>query len=154
MARSKNLGFTLIEILVSVTILSIVMTIISSILFLSLRSNSKTRSLKEIKQSGDATVSIIKEFVRGSESVSCGSTSINAIDSNGETTIFYCSEGKIASNSADITNDLVECSSFTAACSGDTGGQLVEFSFLLTPTVDYLGSGAMEFSGKVFFRER
>lgn len=154
MIRLKNSGFTLIEILVSVTILSVVSTVIASVLFLSLRSNTKTMAIKEVKQNGDAAVSIIREFVRGAESVSCEAASINAIDSNGETTIFCCSDGKVASNSADLTNNLVECSSFTATCASDTGGQLVEFSFLLTPTVDYLGSGAVQFSGKVFFRER
>ncbi len=153
-SRLKNSGFTLIEILVSVTILSVVSTVIASVLFLSLRSNTKTMAIKEVKQNGDAAVSIVREFVRGAESVSCTANSISAVDSDGAVTVFSCSEGKIASNSADLTNDLVECSGFTAICNSDTGGQLVEFSFLLTPTIDYLGSGTVEFFDKVFFRQQ
>jgi prepilin-type N-terminal cleavage/methylation domain-containing protein len=151
---NKKNGFTLIEILVSVTILSIVSTVIASILFLSLRSDDKTRATKEVKQNGDAVISVIKQFVRSANSISCLSDQIETTNPNGESSLFSCNEGKIASNSADLTNNLVECSDFSVICSSVTGGQLVEISFSLAPTVNQLGDGAVEFSDKVYFREQ
>jgi len=131
-----------------------VSAVIVSILFLSLRSDTKTRSAKEIKQNGDAAISIIKEFVRGADSIDCLPDQIETTNPNGETSSFSCSEGKIASNSADITNNLVECSDFSVVCSSVTGGQLVELSFSLSPATSQLGDGTVEFSDKVYFREQ
>lgn len=150
----KKSGFTLIEILVSISILSLVSVVIASILFLSLRSDSKTRSAKEVKQNGNAAVLVLKEFIRNAESISCFEDQIDVVSSDGGTSSFLCFEGKISSNSANLTSSLVECSNFSVSCSDVTGGQLVEFSFTLSPSTTQLGDSSLEFSDKVYFRQQ
>jgi len=158
----KHQSFTLVEVLISVAILSILSAAVASIVFLVLRSTSKTNLAKEVKQNGEGAVAVIQEFIRSAESVVGGTTfcdgenetyvSVVAVD--GETTRFDCREDKIASTSGTtslwLTNELVVCSNFIVSCQQSSNGNpLVSFSFSLTPITDYPQGGGAGFTGKV-----
>jgi prepilin-type N-terminal cleavage/methylation domain-containing protein len=70
MKRKKTIkAFTLIEILVSVSIVGILSLLIVQSFFTSLRSNTKTELLKDIKQNGDYAMQTITRIIQNSDSV-------------------------------------------------------------------------------------
>lgn len=154
--KKRTEAFTLIEILISVAILAILSAIIASIIFLILRSTSKTSVSKEVKQNGEGAAAIIQEFVRNAETVSsCEAEKLSVLNSDGRITSFYCdgTEKKIASESANmawLTNRLVVCSDFSVSCQPVDGSWLVSFSFSLSPVAGYPVGSESHFSGKVF----
>ncbi len=68
--RTKN-GFTLIEALISVSIISIIGLIIASLLSRTFQSNTKTQLLGNIKRNGSAALTYMDQSIRGAESVVC-----------------------------------------------------------------------------------
>jgi len=79
-------GFTLIEILVSVSIVGILSLVISQAFFTTLRSNAKTELMKEIKQNGDYAMQTMVRLIQNAGGVSqpCGGTSLNFSNIDGE----------------------------------------------------------------------
>lgn len=84
--RSKNSkGFSLIELILVVTIMSIIMTMTTGILLSLLKSGQKSKGLGVIRQNGDAVISKIEEAVRSTRSISVNSSVISYKDSSGDT---------------------------------------------------------------------
>jgi prepilin-type N-terminal cleavage/methylation domain-containing protein len=155
-------GFTLVETLVSVGILSLLSIGVATIVFLTVQSSDKTTRLKEVKQSGEAATMTIQEFIRNSESLVDKTTycngddqpSITIVDEEGNRTDFYCdsSEDRIASDSANtawLTPDNLKCSGMIFNCNlSDRGDPLINFSFTLSYPSNIQQT---TFSGKVYF---
>jgi prepilin-type N-terminal cleavage/methylation domain-containing protein len=73
--RNKCLtkGFTLLEILVSITIISVIMIVIVQVFLTTTRVNTKTEILKDIKQNGDFAMETIERMTRYATNISCSS---------------------------------------------------------------------------------
>lgn len=149
-------GFSLLELLVSISIIAVLGTVISQVLFTTLRTNTKTEILKEVKQNGDIALETIQRLIQGARSVSstCSdtgttATSLAIVDRNGETITFSCvldgTATRIASTSASgteyLTNKTVTLgetcvgTSLQFVCTG--GGSAppsIQISFQLTQT--------------------
>jgi len=166
MLRKKSKGFTFIEIIISVAILSILSTFVAALIFLILRSTSKTSSQKEIKQNGNTALLVIQEFIRKADSIDsmtqyCDGEqheSITMTSSDGLTSTFSCQEtGEIASSSGitvtAITGSTVRCSDFFVSCTLADGIPLLDISFSLSPASAPVigGTDASNFQGKVGF---
>lgn len=67
----KSQGYTVIELLVAVVLLSIIAMTGTVLLFTSLGTSAKATSLALVKQSGDYAVSIIERLVRESQTAQC-----------------------------------------------------------------------------------
>ena len=135
---TKEKGFTIIEIIVSVAILAIVSTTILLIVFTTLRSSTKTEVHQEIKQNGETAVTMISDFIRRAETVSCSATTkdfLNVGTSDGKTTSFSCESEKIASRSGSIavnlTSESVKCNNMQFSCVEKGGYPSISFSFSL-----------------------
>jgi prepilin-type N-terminal cleavage/methylation domain-containing protein len=64
-------GFTLIEILVSMGIISYLGIFIVQALTATIRSNSKIEIMKEIKQNGDYAVSLLQRKIQSAQTINC-----------------------------------------------------------------------------------
>jgi prepilin-type N-terminal cleavage/methylation domain-containing protein len=70
----SNKGFSLIEVLVTVTILTIIGVAITTIVTRSFQGNSKTELIGNVKQNGQAALAIIEKDIRESDTVVCPTT--------------------------------------------------------------------------------
>lgn len=71
MKISKASGFTLVEMLVVITILAVVGGILTEVFVRTLRANNKSQVLSIVKQNGQNTLELIDKAVRNSEEVIC-----------------------------------------------------------------------------------
>lgn len=127
MKMSKAGGFTLLEIIVSVSIVALMSAVISQVLLTTVRTNTKGGIINTVKQNGDFSLETMTRMIQSAQSVTspaCTSggtsgTSLVIQNSDGGTTTLSCllDSGvyRIASGSAFLTN-----SSITAADSGGT----------------------------------
>ena len=71
-------GFTLIEMLLYMAILSIVILALSSFLFLSYSSRIKATVIAEVEQQGNQTMSIVTQNIRNAQSVTSPISGVSA----------------------------------------------------------------------------
>jgi prepilin-type N-terminal cleavage/methylation domain-containing protein len=69
MYKKNQAGFTLIEILVSVTVMGILSVLIAQVFFTTVRSNTKTELIKELKQNGDYSMGVLTRMIQNAKSV-------------------------------------------------------------------------------------
>lgn len=71
----KNAGLSLIEVLVSITILTIIGIAIATIVSRTFSGNTKTELIGNIKQNGQGALAVIEKDIRESDTVVCSSPS-------------------------------------------------------------------------------
>lgn len=101
-------GFTLLETLVSVAIIALVSVVLSQVFISTMRTNTKTEILKEVKQSGDLAIESITRMVQNAQSVTCPTAkSLAVVNPDGNTTTVSCQDvssvARLASSSATTT---------------------------------------------------
>lgn len=110
-------GFTLLEMVVSVGVVAVVTVVLSQVFFVTLRSNSKTEILKDIKQNGELAMETMVRLIQNAKRITstCSSagtslTSISVINADDGQTTFGCSfdgsASRLASTSAQGTQYL------------------------------------------------
>lgn len=144
MVRTKK-GFSLIELLVVIGLLSLLMLAISSTMLMSIISSNRIRTSTKVKQAGNYALGQIQAMIRNAKSISVcrddiSSTTFTNPD-GGSTTILSESDGtnyRIASNSGVyLTPANLTVSSFSLNClpfstnplTGETGTTLIKVSF-------------------------
>ncbi len=111
----NHLGYTLLEILVAMTIIASVGILITQVFFTTTRTNTKSELLKDVKQNGDFAVESMTRMIRNSFGVdsdcTAEGTALNYIqirNPDGIDTTFGCvadgSVTRIASTSASSTS--------------------------------------------------
>ncbi len=126
-------GFTFVEILVVVGVVSIISVVIAQSFFVTTRSNVKTEVIKDVKQSGLFATTIMEQMIRNAQSVdeTCAEEGtelreLTITNADGQTTTFGCHEDigvmRIASSSSGTRHYLtssavtlggIDCSSST-----------------------------------------
>ncbi len=152
----SNFGFSLIELLIVITLVGIIGVIISQVFIMGIKIQARSEILKEVKQNGDFALSVIENMVRNSADINSGQCNINSniltiVNQDGYSTSFDCSDDtKIASISSysglyptivtPLTNNKVTVSncSFVIVC--PTPPLNPKYVFL-NYTVSQLGSG-------------
>ncbi len=130
-------GFTLLELLVSAGVLSLVSVIIAQVLFTTVRLNTKTEQLKEMKQTGTATMETVRRMIQNARGVSSPCTGtilseLTIVNIDGIETTFRCAADtqyttrsvfRIASESATLsTTSFISSGNVTlVANAGDAG---------------------------------
>src|SRR5687767_3480485 len=84
----KNRGFTLVELLVVIGVLSIFGVLILNIFTRTLRGSNKSQILSVMKQNGQLSLEIIDKTVRGSDRVICTTSNTLVVVKNGSYTRF------------------------------------------------------------------
>ena len=84
-------GFTLLEMLVSIAIIAMMSIVLSQVFISTIRTNTKTEILKEVKQNGDAAIESITRIVQNAQSVTCPTPqSLAMVNPDGDTTTLGC----------------------------------------------------------------
>jgi len=122
----KKDGFTLIEIIIVISILGLVMTIFSGFLLATLRAGSKSEVVKELRQNGNYALQTIDSMLRNSVSLqsSCnlgGQSSIQIRNIDNGITVFKCEASHLASNSGLLTGANVVVSNCSFQCLAQAG---------------------------------
>lgn len=117
-------GFTLLEILVAMSVASVVGVLIIQVFFTTTRTNTKTELLKDVKQNGQYAMAIMERMIRNARSVDTvcalsGTTvsSLTITNPDGNTTTFGCildsGVTRIASQSGSGNTDYITSSNVT-----------------------------------------
>lgn len=123
----KNDGFTLLEMMVTIAIIALLSVVFSQIFISTLRSNTKTEILKEVKQNGNLALESMTRMIQNATRVTCPSSQTLSIQNpDGNTTTLACAEDstttRIASSSASetvyLSSTLVSLGS--SVCSSST----------------------------------
>jgi prepilin-type N-terminal cleavage/methylation domain-containing protein len=123
----KKSGFSLIELIIVIGLLSLLMLAISSTMLMSIVSSNRIRTATKVKQAGNYALGQIQTMIRSAKTISSctpnlPSPSLTVINPDGgDTTIFAELDGdgttRIASNSGTyLTPDNLETSSFSITC--------------------------------------
>lgn len=163
MRSRRVLGFTLIELLVSVGLVSVISATVAVVVFLLLRSFSKTQSTKELKEVGESALIFIEKTVRDGVSLEgCSSGTLSVKNSDGDIATFSCdsADKKIvvsyspSGKRLNLTPESVECSNFSCSSSPYGNGFLLDISFDLKPAGSYFPAKENNFSSKMFFYQQ
>jgi prepilin-type N-terminal cleavage/methylation domain-containing protein len=162
-------GFSLVEIIVSTGIIAIISITVAQAMFTSLRSNTKTELLKDIKQNGDFAMDVMTRLIQNARGITspctpAGATgpTLSIINTDGLLTSFGCSiDGAVfriasvsgvqtdylTSNNLTITGVNCAASSLTFTCTSVVDApSRVQITFTLaqrgTPFEQYEQSSA------------
>lgn len=134
-------GFTLVELLVAVSLIGIVGGIATIILFTTLQGASKSDIMREVKQNGDYAISVMERMIRNANSVVVGCPagpgsqirpSLTIKNRDNQTTSFALSLSgdQIASTGGMLTNNKVTASNLLFTCTRTRGSpDVVSISF-------------------------
>jgi len=128
--KVKAGGFTLIEMMVAISILGIVAVIVSGFLLTTLNGSGKAEVNKEVRQNGSYALSVMEGLILNAINVGCTAPppTIYITDINGQVATISCDTTnlKIASSSAagsvDLTASNVAVSNCNFTCTPLTGG--------------------------------
>ena len=141
----KIKGFTLIEILTTIGLLTIIGSIAVSVISLTLRGTKKSDLLQAARQNGDVALSQMVKNIRYASNLnspaSCvpstttSSITITSLLDNGQTT-YSCAGGTIASNSAslfDTTTLTVSACSFVCQQATVNDPPTITIQYIVSP---------------------
>ena len=98
-------GFSLVEVLVVISIFAFLGIIVTQMIASSVRSAKKSQNINLVRGSISSAVETINRFIRGAKGITCPlpvPTRINYSDEAGASTYFECTGDNIASGSATI----------------------------------------------------
>lgn len=120
----KN-GFTILEILVVLSLFVLIALLANQVFFSALRGTSKSDATTLVKQSGNYALSVMQRNLYNSRGITgCSSDRVTYLDADGNQTYFLCvpaagtaTDGYIASGSARLTTEDVVVTSCSVTCS-------------------------------------
>lgn len=123
--NKKNKGFSVIELLVVITVFAVVGVLASRSIFLTLRSSKKSDSLVRVRENVNYALSTIERQIRNSGSITstctgAASASISYVSIEGIASTFTCvtpgATGYISSGSARLTSSDISITSCSFSC--------------------------------------
>lgn len=123
----KNSGLSLIEILVVITVFSILAILATRGVLLTLRGSRKSDALGRVRENVGYSIAVMERNLRNAQTIDCSSeTQIDYTDPNSTAGYFSCenigSGGYVSSSSARLTNDQVNVTACTFTCAAATTG--------------------------------
>lgn len=128
--RRKNYkGFTLLEILVVITIFAILGILVTQSILLTLRGSQKSETTLKVRENISYAVSVMDRQIRNADSVSpcpnSDTTTLHYVDQYGKSSTFSCvgvgtNDSYIASGSARLTNSDIAVTNCSISCNSGT----------------------------------
>lgn len=133
-------GFSLIELVVVIGLLSLLILAITSTSLMSVISSNRIRTTTKVKQAGNYALDQISTLIRNSKAITaCDDVqeTLTLINQNGDQTTFSIENDKIASNSGTyLTPDNLSVANFDFTCLPDTTNpNFIKLSFDLKETL-------------------
>lgn len=89
--QERNKGFSLLEMVVALAIIAGISVVLSQVFLTTVRTNTKTEVLKDLKQNGDVALESISRAVQSAKSILCNSaTSLTVVNADSTTNTFAC----------------------------------------------------------------
>ena len=156
-------GFSLLEILVVVTVFSILAILTTQAVLLTLRGSKKSESLTKVRGNIDYSLAVIERNIRNAESMEeCPNSDPNIIsyfDEDGVLTSFSCASdaegGYIASASGRLTSSEVDVTSCSFVCEdvgGETNPEITISISAQDVNLSAMEGGEITISTKIFLR--
>lgn len=163
MKNKRNKGFSLLEILVVITVFSILAVLTTQAVILTLKGSRKSESIAKVRSNIDYSLATIERNIRNAESVQqCPNPDHNMLayfDENGILTSFSCATdedgGYIASASGRLTNSEVDVTSCSFVCedvAGETNPAVTVSISARDAELSSLEGGEITVSTKIFLR--
>lgn len=123
----NNRGISLVEVMVVVTVFSILAIISTRAVLLTLRGSQKSDAAASVRENLDFALSVMERLIRNAATVSCTSNlRVDYTDQNGEAAYFSCENvgesGYIASSSARLTSTEVSVTACNITCVSSEAG--------------------------------
>lgn len=116
-------GFSLVEILIVISIFGIIGVLATRSVFMTLRGAKKSESLVRVRENVNYSLAVIERQLRNAESITCPNPStdlLNYVSLEGTNTSFSCAiaatTGHIASGSARLTADDIQVTDCSFTC--------------------------------------
>jgi len=129
-------GFSLIETLVSVSIMALLSLTLIAIFLATIKGGIKAQKVQMVHQQGDFALSVMSKTARNSQTADCGEEGTYLLLKTDLGNVAYSvgsdeSVDRIASNSGEfLTSNLVNVEDLSFIChGGDLGNQVVTISF-------------------------
>lgn len=130
-------GVSLLEILVVMTIFSVLAILATRGVLLTLRGSRKSDSLGRVRENVDFALSVMEREFRNADDVTCTSSTLVTYETKESVSAtFSCenlsADGYVASSSARLTNEEVDISSCSFTCSAGNSGVPPSVSISIT----------------------
>ena len=168
MANKKRItktikGFSLLEILVVITVFSMLAILTTQAVILTLKGSKKSESLTKVRGNIDYALATIERNIRNADSiVECSDSNTDIIsyhDENGVLTSFSCDSdsdgGYIASASGRLTSSEIDVTSCSFVCEdvvGETNPAVTVSISAQDAVLNALEGGEITISTKIFLR--
>ena len=163
MITKRIQGFSLLEILVVITVFSILAILTTQTVLLTLKGSKKSESLTKVRGNIDYSLAIIERNIRNADSIEeCPNPDSDIIsykDENGVSTSFSCASdtdgGYIASASGRLTSSEVDVTSCSFTCEDAVGETNPAVTFSVSARdakLSALEGGEITISTKIFLR--
>jgi len=128
MKKLNYLGFSLIEMLVVISIFALLGLMVTQIIVLSLRGTRKSQASFKVRSNLDYAMSVMERQIRGARSIACEGNTLTYTDNSGTSSSFSfdSTNEQIASGSAALalTSSDVSVTSCSFTCATGEGGAL------------------------------
>ena len=135
-----NKGFTLIEILVVLTIFGIIALIGGQILTATIKGKSKAEATAKVKSEGNYVISVMEREIHSAQNIiNCTGNQIDYTDADGKQKTFSWDtqtnliKSGLLSSPQNLTSTYTRVSNFTPTCSNPTSVQVVLTMLRRTP---------------------
>lgn len=156
-------GFSLLEILVVITVFSILAILTTQAVILTIRGAKKSESLTKVRGNIDYSLAVIERNIRNADSVEgcpfSDSSVVTYQDENGVTTSFSCDSeediGYIASASGRLTSNEVDVTSCSFTCEegvGEANSAITVSVSAQDAVLNAMEGGEVTISTKIFLR--
>lgn len=117
-----NAGFTLVELLVVITIFAVMLLVVNQVLFATFRGTAKSEAQDKVKRQGEQAMAVIERAIRNARSIyTCSGSTVTYQDPSLNTGSFSCTNigsgsGYIASERGPLTANDVDVTSCSITC--------------------------------------
>lgn len=134
--KAKNIGFSLIEMLVVMSLFVVVTYVVGQALFSTIKGNVKSDTTIRVKQNGTNAISVMDRALHSAKSVVCTTAQkLTYTDTAGVNGTFECSGNNILQNTSSLLPTDVWAGSCNFTCTLEGGATTVNLSITFTQAV-------------------